>query len=312
MAITSTAIEDAFDLIRPHVRTTPILALQAGSFGLDFPINAKLELFQHSGSFKARGAFNTLLSRDIPLAGVAAASGGNHGAAVAYAAQALDIPANIFVPSIASPAKLQKIRDYGATIHIGGDLYADALERCKSFQAETGAVDIHAYDAEATIAGQGTVGLEWEAQTKGLDTILIAVGGGGLVSGIGTWFGGRTKVIAVEPEGSCSLYQARKAGRPVDVQINSVAADSLGAGRCGDLPFAIAKERVDECILVSDEQILNAQRLLWNDVRLATEPGAATALAAILSGAYKPERAERIGVLICGGNVNLATLSGQV
>jgi len=309
MAITSSAIEDAFDLIRPHIRTTPVLALQAGSFGLDFPINAKLELFQHSGSFKARGAFNTLLSQEIPLAGVAAASGGNHGAAVAYAAKALDIPANIFVPSIASVAKLQKIKDYGAEVHIGGDLYADALERCRAFQAETGAVDVHAYDAEATIAGQGTVGLEWEAQSKGLDTILIAVGGGGLISGIGTWFSGRTKVIAVEPEGSCSLYKAREAGRPVDVTVNSVAADSLGAGRCGDLTFAIAKDRVDECILVKDEHIVEAQRLLWNDVRLATEPGGATALAAVLSGAYRPERAERIGVLICGGNVKLASLS---
>ena len=234
LAVTRDDIRAAHARIAPHVRRTPVWRLPAGAFGHDGPVSIKLEFLQHAGSFKPRGAFNTLLSQAVPVAGVAAASGGNHGAAVAYAARRLGLKARIFVPEISSPAKIAVIRSHGSDIVIGGARYADAQDACDRYVAETGALRVHPFDADTTIAGQGTVALEWETEDPELDTVLVAVGGGGLIAGIATWWAGRVRVVVVEPEGSRALHAALAAGRPGDVDVNSVAADSLGARNVGE------------------------------------------------------------------------------
>ncbi len=317
LPVTPTDIEAAAARIAGHVRVTPVMAVAGDAFGHDTPVSFKLEFLQHAGSFKPRGAFNTLLSRPVPTAGVAAASGGNHGAAVAYAAGRLGHKARIFVPEIASPAKIDAIRRFGAEVVVGGARYADALAACDAYVATSGALSIHAYDAEATIAGQGTLMREWRAQTPDLDTVLVAVGGGGLIAGVAAFAQGglkvgRIKVVGVEPEGSCALHAALAAGAPVDVEVNSVAADSLGARNVGPRVHAIAAAHVDQVVLVPDAAILAAQATLWRDFRIAAEPGGATALAALLSGAYRPAKGERLGVLLCGANVDLAKLATGV
>lgn len=309
MTITPADIAAAAARIAPRIRRTPVLDLPAGAFGHDGPVSLKLEFLQHAGSFKSRGAFNSLLSAPVPAAGVTAASGGNHGAAVAYAAKALGVPARIFVPEIANPAKIEAIRRQGAEVTIGGARYADAQVACDAFAARSGARLVHPFGAEATIAGQGTVALEWERQTHRLDTVLVAVGGGGLVSGMASWWRDRpVRVVGVEPEGSRALHAALEAGRPVDVDVESVAADSLGARNVGDLVFGICRDAVDHVALVADAAITEAQRLLWREVRVAAEPGGAAALAALLSGRYRPARGEAVGVLLCGANLDAASL----
>lgn len=302
-------IRAAHERLAPHVRRTPVWRLPAGAFGHDGPVSLKLEYLQHAGSFKARGAFNTLLSQAIPAAGVAAASGGNHGAAVSYAARRLGVRARIFVPEISSPAKIAVIRAHGAEIVIGGARYADAQDACDRYVANTGALRVHPFDADATIAGQGTAALEWEADDPDLDTVLIAVGGGGLIAGMATWWAGRVKVVGVEPAGSRALHAALAAGRAVDVDVDSIAADSLGARNVGNRVFAICREVVDHVALVADEAIAAAQRELWRDWRIAAEPGGAAALAALMSGAYRPSPGERVGVLLCGANVDVVKLA---
>ncbi len=311
MTISRADIEEAHARIAPHVRRTPVWNLER-AFGHDGPVSLKLEFLQHAGSFKTRGAFNTLLSKPVPEAGVAAASGGNHGAAVAYAAKQLGVKARIFVPEISSPAKIAVIRSHGAEVVIGGARYADAQEACDRHIAESGALRIHPFDADATIAGQGTTALEWERDAPDLDTVLVAVGGGGLISGVASWWAGQVKVVGVEPEGSRALHAALQAGRPVDVDVDSVAADSLGARAAGDLVHAICKDAVDHVALVTDAAIRDAQALLWRDYRIASEPGGAAALAALVSGAYKPRASERVGVLLCGANVELGKLADIV
>jgi threonine dehydratase len=295
----------------PHLRRTPLLDVFRQDLGLAADIQLKLEFLQHAGSFKPRGAFNTLLSTTVPAAGVAAASGGNHGAATAYAAQQLGHRATIFVPEISSPAKIAAIRSFGADVRIGGARYNDALDRCNSFIAETGALSVHAYDTPETIAGQGTLAREWEAQAAAAmpDTVLIAVGGGGLIAGAAAWWQRKVKVVGVEPAGSRALHAALEAGRPVDVDVQSVAADSLGARSAGRLVYDIASRHVDHVVLVEDSSITAAQTTLWQRLRIASEPGGVAALAALTSGAYKPKPGERVGVLLCGANVALATLS---
>ena len=311
MTITRAAIEEAHARIAPHIRRTPVMNLQ-GAFGYPGPVSLKLEFLQHAGSFKSRGAFNTLLSNPVPAAGVAAASGGNHGAAVAYAARQLGVKARIFVPEISSPAKIAVIRSHGAEVVIGGARYADAQEACDRYVAESGALRIHPFAAESTMAGQGTVGLEWEQDDPALDTVLVAVGGGGLIGGIASWWAGRVKVVGVEPEGSRALHAALQAGGPVDVEVDSVAADSLGARNTGDLVHAVCSRTVDHVALVTDASIREAQAMLWRDYRIAAEPGGAAALAALSSGAYKPRPGERIGILLCGANVELTKLAELV
>lgn len=307
-------IRAAYDRIRGHIRRTPVMDVDGRDFGLDGPVSLKLEFLQHAGSFKTRGAFNSLTSQPIPDSGVAAASGGNHGAAVAFAARELGLAARIFVPEIASAAKIDLIRRCGAEIVIGGRRYADAQAACDAHAAESGALVIHPFSASATIAGQGTVALEWDEQTAGLDTVLVAVGGGGLVSGLASWWcgagqGSRVKVVGVEPEGSRALHAALEAGGPVDVDVNSVAADSLGARNVGDLVYAICRDAVDHVALVADEAIRDAQRQLWRDFKIAAEPGGAAALAALGSSAYRPASGERVGVLLCGANIDARGLA---
>jgi len=306
-------IRAAYARIQAHVRRTPVLRANAGDFGmpLDRPLALKLEFLQHTGTFKPRGAFNNLLSRAVPPAGVAAASGGNHGAAVAYAAQRLGHKATIFVPDVSSPVKIARIKSYGADARVGGARYADALDACNVFIATSGALSVHAYDAAETVAGQGSVGLEWEEDAPDLDTVLVAVGGGGLIAGIAAWYGRRVKVVGVEPEGSRALHASLEAGRPVDVTVESIAADSLGARNTGQLVYDIARQNVDHVALVPDDAIVAAQRLLWDRLRIATEPGGAAALAALTSGRYNPRADEKVGVLLCGANVDLNKLAGN-
>jgi threonine dehydratase len=265
----------------------------------------KLELLQHTGSFKARGALHNLLSRDVPEAGVVAASGGNHGIAVAFAATKAGKAASIFIPTVASPAKVERIRSYGARLVISGERYDDSLRASREWAAESGAMEVHAYDHAATLAGAGTTGLEIEEQAPELDTLLVAVGGGGLIGGIASWYGGRVRIVGVEPEAAPTLSRAIEAGRPVDAPAGGVAADSLAPKRVGELTFPIARKFVERVALVTDEAIVAAQQALWSTVRVMAEPGGAAAMAALLSGVYVPSPDERVGVVVCGGNVVL-------
>ena len=311
MTVTAHDIRAAHVRIADYVRRTPVIRVDPRDLGvaLEHPVTLKLEFLQHTGSFKPRGAFNNLLARAIPKAGVAAASGGNHGAAVAYAAAQLGHKATIFVPEVSAPIKIARIRSYGAGLRVGGARYADALDACEAFIRTSGAISVHAYDAAETIAGQGTVGLEWEQDAAELDTVLVAVGGGGLIAGIAAWYGGRVKVVGVEPEGSRCLHASLEAGRPVDVPVESVAADSLGARNTGQLVFDIARAHVDHVALVPDDAIIEAQRLLWDRLRITAEPGGAAALAALIAQKYKPRPDEKVGVLLCGANVDLGKLA---
>ena len=290
-------------IIRPHVRRTPVLEAAGADFRLDsISLIFKLEFLQHAGSFKARGAFANLLTRNIPKAGVVAASGGNHGVAVAYAAGKLGVPAKIFVPNVASAEKVERIRQYGADLVVGGERYADALAASEAWTAQSGAMPIHAYDQLETMLGQGTVGLELQQQCPDLDTLLVAVGGGGLIGGLAAWYAGKIKLIAVEPEAAPTLANALHAGHPVDSPAGGIAADSLAPKRVGELMFPIAQKYVEKVILVSDAEITQAQKILWSVLRAVTEPGGAAALAALLSRRYQPAPGERVGVLLCGAN----------
>jgi len=292
--------------IRAFIRRTPTIAIEGADFGLgSCDVTLKLEMLQHAGSFKARGAFANMLLRDVPVAGVVAASGGNHGAAVAYAAQRLGKPARVFVPRVAAPAKVERIREYGAELIITGERYADALVECQSWAAHSGALPIHAFDQVETLLGQGTVGLELEEQAPALDTLLVAVGGGGLLGGIASWYAGRIRLIGVEPEEAPTLASALAARRPVDARAGGIAADSLAPKRVGELMFPIAQRHLDRVVLVQDDDIQAAQRMLWDRLRIVTEPGGAAAFAALLSGGYQPGPRERIGVLLCGGNTSV-------
>ena len=289
--------------IAPHVRRTPILEVDGADFGLDgVRLVFKLEYLQHAGSFKTRGAFNGLLSHSIPAAGVVAASGGNHGAAVAYAASKRGVPATIFVPSVASPAKIEQIRGYGARLEIAGERYNDALLASERFVAESGAQPIHAYDQWETLQGQATLGLELESQVPRLDALLVAVGGGGLIGGIAAWYAGRVPVVGVEPEEAPTLAHALRAGKPVDAPAGGVAADSLAPKQVGALMFPIAQKHLAGSVLVEDDAIRAAQRTLWKTLRIVAEPGGATALAALLSKRYAVKPGQTIGVILCGAN----------
>lgn len=306
--ITPQDIQSAYQRIQNYVRRTPVIEMETGAFGSAASLTLKLESLQHAGSFKPRGAFNRILSTEGLPERVVAASGGNHGVAVAHAAGQLGLKADIFVPSISSPVKQARIRALGATVHVGGALYADALAASEAFLAEHNALSVHAYNHDDVVAGQGTLALEWDAQTPDLDTVLVAVGGGGLIAGICAWYAGRVKVISVEPESSQALHAARAAGEIVKVSVSGVAADSLGASTIGTVPYELIDAYLHDSVTVPNEAIVAAQKGLWGSMQLAAEPGGATALAALLSGAYQPAPGERVGVLVCGGNVDLATL----
>ncbi|HVZ09035.1 threonine/serine dehydratase [Rhodopila sp.] len=291
-----------------YVRHTPVLRATGRDLGLadhpELPVSLKLELLQHAGSFKPRGAFNRMLSETAPAAGVIAASGGNHGAAVAYAAHQLGISAEIFVPAATPAAKVSRIASYGARVIEVGETYAEALAACQERQRETGALDVHAYDHPDVLAGQGTVAREFEQDAPDLTHILVATGGGGLIGGMAAWYAGSATVVSVEPEACPTLHDALRAGRPVPASVGGLAADSLGARQVGGVMFPIAQRFVGAAVLVSDAAIRDARRLLWERFRLVTEPGGATAAAALLSGRFQPPPGARLGVLICGGNTD--------
>jgi threonine dehydratase len=292
------------EIIGPYVRRTPVLHTNGRDVGLEpFPLTLKLEFVQHAGSFKARGAFTNLLTRPIPPAGVVAASGGNHGVAVAYAAMRLGIPAKIFVPTVASPAKIARIRACGADVVVTGDRYADALEAAERYVAQSQAMSIHAYDQRETLLGQGTLARELADQVPDADTVLVAVGGGGLIGGVAAWCADQPpRVIGVEPVGAPTLTEALKAGRPVDAPAGSIAADSLAPKRVGQLGFPIVQQYVERVVLVEDEDIVRAQETLWETFRLLVEPGGAAAFAALLSRQLTPPRDEHVVVVLCGAN----------
>lgn len=285
--------------ISGHVRITPVIGLDVPGVGL---VRLKLEQLQHTGSFKARGAFNTLIKGPVPVAGVVAASGGNHGAAVAYAARKLGHRARIYVPQVAGPAKIALICAQGAELEVIDGPFSEVQAQTEAYAASTGAMQIHAFDAPATLAGQGTVMREWEEQGLDADTVLIAVGGGGLIGGAMGWLAGRRKVIGVEPELAPSLHQAMKAGAPVTISPSGVAANALGAPFVGNLCFALAQAQGLHSVLVPDAAILQAQRLLWDSLRQWVEPAGAAALSALIIGAYVPAKGERLAVLVCGAN----------
>ncbi|MGH7348940.1 MAG: threonine/serine dehydratase [Candidatus Rokuibacteriota bacterium] len=305
------AIERTYGLITPYIRLTPVVETTGADFGLaSFPLALKLELLQHAGSFKTRGAFTNLLTRAIPAAGVVAASGGNHGAAVAYAARRLGVKARIFVPTVSSPAKIARIRSYGADLVVTGDRYADALAASQAWTAESGALPVHAFDQVETLLGQGTLALELGRQAPALDTLLVSVGGGGLIGGLAAWCGGKPRVIGVEPEAAPTLTRALEAGRPVDAEAGGLAADSLAPRRVGELMFPIARAHIARVALVDDAAIRQAQESLWETLRVVAEPGGAAAFSALLSGAYVPAPGERVGVVVSGGNTTAVNFDG--
>jgi threonine dehydratase len=299
-------IQATAGIIRPYIRRTPILEVDGADFGFDsIKITFKLELLQHAGSFKARGAFSNILTRRVPEAGVVAASGGNHGVAVAFAAMKLGKPATIFVPTVASKTKLDRIRRSGAELVITGDRYADSLEASEAWAAKSGALPIHAYESDETLLGTGTLGMELEEQAPQIDSVLVAVGGGGLIGGVAAWYQNRVKVISIEPSEAPTLQRALSAGRPVDSPAGGIAADSLAPRQVGQQMFPIAQKFVHSALLVSDEEIIAAQKALWETMRIMAEPGGATAFAGLLSGRYKPEPGERVGVIVCGANTDI-------
>jgi threonine dehydratase len=302
-------IARTYDVIRPYIRRTPVVDVDAADFGLDpLPLVLKLESMQHTGSFKTRGAFSNLLTRAVPPAGVVAASGGNHGVAVAYAAMKTDHAARIFVPTVSSPAKMERIRSYGAELVVTGARYNDALLASQEWAAASGAMPVHAYDQMETLWGAGSTGLEFEEQARHIDTLLVACGGGGLIGGIAGWYQGRVRIIGVEPELAPTLYRALAAGRPVDAEAGGIAADSLAPKRVGELMFPLAQRFVERVALVSDAAIVAAQHALWATLRIVAEPGGAATLAALLSGAYRPAAGERVGVLVCGANTSAVSM----
>jgi threonine dehydratase len=289
--------------LRPYLRTTPVVEVEGADLGREgVSLFLKLEHLQHAGSFKARGAFANLLLREVPAAGVVAASGGNHGVAVAYAARRLGLRARIFVPTIASPAKVERIRGYGAELVIEGDLYQDALAASQDWALRSGAMPVHAFDQRETLLGQATLARELGAQVPDLDTVVVAVGGGGLIGGIAGWYAGSCRIVGVEPEKAPTLTAALAAGRPVDAEAGGIAADSLAPRRVGTLTFPIAQAHVERVLLVTDDEIRAAQRLMWDRLRIVAEPGGAAALAGVLSPGYDARPGARIAVIVCGGN----------
>ena len=305
-------IRRCYDTIRPYIRRTPVIRVDLAELGeaaTALPVAVlKLEQLQCAGSFKARGAFTNLLLREVPPAGVVAASGGNHGVAVAYAARRRGIPAKIFVPTVSAPAKIGRIRELGADLVVTGERYADALAAAQDWVDRSGAMSVHAYDQRETILGQLQGQGALAEQVSELDTVLVPVGGGGLIAGIASWFAGTAGVVGVEPDGAPTLSYARAEGRPADAPAGSVAADALAPRRVGELVFPITESYVDDVVLVDDESILAAQRALWQAFRIAAEPAASVGIAALLAGAYKPAPGEHVTVVISGANMSPSQL----
>jgi threonine dehydratase len=293
----------AYKRVQPHIRRTPVIDLDADTLGLGAPLTLKLEQLQVTGSFKVRGAFNNMAGVDLPDAGVVAISGGNHGAAVGYAATRLGVKSTVFVPGmIADKVKIARMEGFGATVRIAEGGVDQAFGAYEAFAKDTGALAVHPYGSPGTLAGQGTVGLEFEDQRPKLDTLFVSVGGGGLIGGIAAWYESRVKVVAVETVGTSTLDKTLKGTLPPDFKVSGISASGLGASSIGELPMDIIRAHVAENVVVTDDDVYEAQRRLWAGARVIGEPGGVTALAALTSGAYVPRQGERIGVLICGGN----------
>jgi len=306
MEITRSAIQTAAIRIGPYVRRTPVLELEVGAIDVPGRVILKLDLLQPSGTFKIRGAFNLLLANSPER--VVAASGGNFALAIAHAAGVLGIPAHLFVPDSSPPEKIQRLRESGASVTVVEGVYRDALAASREFVADNGGLFAHAYDQVEVVEGAGTCGVEILMQVPDVDTVLAAVGGGGLIGGIASAVRDQARVIGVETEGTPTLYAARAAGHPVDVEVGGIALSSLGASRLGDIPWEAARQWVSDSLLVTDEAVREAQQLLWSRCRLVVEPGAATPIAALISGRYRPAADENVVALICGANVDPATL----
>lgn len=307
---TQDEIRAAADRIAPYIRRTPVIRLAPAETGLENPLVLKLEHLQVTGSFKPRGAFNRILAARAPGAGVIAASGGNHGLAVAHAARTLGITAEIFVPEITPEAKRARIAATGATLTVGGASYDEARQASEARAAETGALIVHAYDQPEILAGQGTIGMELEQDAPDLTHVVVAAGGGGLYGGIASWYGGRVGMVIAEPEQCPTLMVAGLMGQPTDVPAGGIAADSLGARRVGDLAFALMMEQGGRSVALADDRIAHAQRWLWDRLRIVAEPGGATALAALLSGSWAPPAGARVGVVVCGANCDPGSVAG--
>lgn len=310
--ITPDEVRGTGPVIGPYIRRTPVVGIDPADLGIGgsrAELSLKLEQVQVSGSFKARGAFANLLLRDVPAAGVVAASGGNHGVAVAYAAHRLGVPARVFVPTISALAKIDRIRALGADLVVGGERYADALAAAQEWSAGSGALPVHAFDQRETLLGQGTLGLELGGQVDGVDTVLVPVGGGGLIGGVAAYFAGSVRVVGVEPTGAPTLTAALARGGPVDAPTGSVAADALAPRRIGELVFPIVQQHVERVVLVDDDAIGLAQLALWRGARVVAEPAAAVGVAALLVGAYRPEPGERVVVVISGANTAPASVA---
>lgn len=303
-SVTADDVRAAATRIAGHVRRTPVLRLERGALVEDAPLTLKLDLLQVTGSFKARGATNLLLASEVPAAGVVAASGGNFGLAVAWAARRLGHPAHIFVPDSSPRQKIDGLRALGASVHVVAGTYQHALEASEQHLSTAGGLFAHAYDQAPVVAGQGTCAVELEEQAPDLDTVLVAVGGGGLIGGVATWYADRVRIIGVETQGCPALHAALTAGQRVEVQPTGLCVSSLGASMIGAHGFQAARSWVDDSLLVSDDEVRAAQRRLWDATRLVAEPGGATALAALTSGTYRPQPGERVGVVVCGANTH--------
>jgi threonine dehydratase len=308
MTVSVADIGFARERIAGRVRRTPVIDLEPGAFGVPARLSLKLELLQHTGSFKPRGTFNRMLAVDVPPAGVIAASGGNFGIAVAYAARELGHPAEVYVPQTSPATKIERLRSLGADVRVVPGYYPDALAACEARAANSGALFMHAFDQPEVVAGAGTIGAELDEQAPGASTVVVAVGGGGLIAGIAAWFAGRVRVVGVEPRRCPTLHAALAAGEPVDVEVGGIAADGLGAGRAGTIAFGIAQRFVDRVVLVDDDAIRDAQRRLWAEARIVAEPGAATALAGLTAGAYITKPDDHIVILVCGANADPASV----
>ncbi len=295
------------------LRKTPMWKLSGKALGLNcLEVWLKLEQLQVGGSFKARGMLNRMLANDIPASGVIIASGGNAGIATAAAARALGVPCEVFVPEVSPEAKRARLRELGAQVVVTGAAYAQAFDACLARQQLSGALLMHAYDQIEVVAGAGTLAAEIEAQAGLPDSVLVSVGGGGLIAGVAAWFEDRTRVVALEPELAPTLFQARRAGQPVDVAVSGIAADSLGAKRIGAIAWDVTQRHVRDALLLSDDAIRAAQLWLWKELKLAVEPAAALGLAALQSGAYQPRPDETVCLILCGANLDPATLSATL
>jgi threonine dehydratase len=311
--ITRADVEEAAERVGARVRRTPTVEVEPEALGTPAPVLLKLELLQHTGSFKPRGIFNRILGSraDAKANGVIAASGGNAGLAVAYAAEQLGLHAEIFVPVSASPVKVARLRTLGAVVNVTGAHYADAFAASQERAAATGALVVHAYDQPEVAAGQGTLARELQDQEPGVDTVLVAVGGGGLIAGMATWLAGRARVVAVEPERCPTMARALERGEPVDVEVGGIAVDSLGARRVSEEALLACQRAGALSVLVSDEAIGAARKLLWDRLRVAAEPGGACAVAALSAGAYRPGLGERVAAIVCGGNTDPSGLESR-